>query len=483
MSKRDTAADVNLGWEVLSGTTARIILTIFGFVGTVVFSRSLGPTGFGGYTLLLAIVTIAIRPVDGYSEAAKKRFSEDVDEVTRGKILSSQFVLIVASTIVAYVAVSLLDTHLVSYTEVDNAPKFFIILFLTTGVFTLLIDVADARGKVGVTNWLNTLKKILLVIFQLLLVLSGFGISGMVLGDALGSIAVFPFLLYVIGVKPRWPSWNIFQNLWSYAKYSIPNSFLVNVYSKLDIFILGAILSPDAAAYYEVAYRMASPASLMSYVIGAALMARVSTIRSHGKNETNDVRNALAFSSLIAFPMFFGALALSNKIVVTVYGSEYQQAGMLLLGLSVYQIIQSQTVTLLAAVRGLDRPDMITGISTVALGLNIILGIALTQHIGPIGVVIATILAEALRYVGLVVFVSRSIPFSTLFPKQIGEQFVSALIMFASIMLVLQLISVQSWISLGAIIGFGATVYFGTLVGISASFRLTARSSLPKIGL
>ncbi len=70
------AAKTSLSRETLGGTIAQFVMAAIGFVGTVVFARWLGPSAFGGVYLLFALVKFADRPMNGWSQAAKKRLSE-----------------------------------------------------------------------------------------------------------------------------------------------------------------------------------------------------------------------------------------------------------------------------------------------------------------------------------------------------------------------------------------------------------------------
>jgi len=67
----------------------------------------------------------------------------------------------------------------------------------------------------------------------------------------------------------------------------------------------------------------------------------------------------------------------------------------------------------------------ITGTTLVG---NVILGIGLTIVLGPIGVVIATLAAEAARYVAAVMLLRRELAPFPLFPRPLVEQMVASLL-------------------------------------------------------
>ncbi|WP_204366112.1 oligosaccharide flippase family protein [Halogeometricum pallidum] len=464
--------------ETLSGTTAQVIKTIVGFFGTIVFARVLGPTGYGAFFLLLSLATIANRPLAGWSEAVKKRFSEEITEQNRADLFGSVFLVSLSVSLVVVGLTALLSEPLIEYAGVDDAPLLFVLLFAITGTYSMIVQTTQGRGLVSVTIWTKTLNEIIAVPIQILLVLSGFGMAGMVYGYVTALVVVSPILFYYIAVVPSMPSRDTLSSLWSYAAYSIPNAFLGKIYSRFDILLLGALLTPAAAGYYEAALRVSAPAVFVSTVIGSALHPRVSHLLSQGSDPGEDIQNTLGYTSIFAFPLFFGSLSVAGPLITTIYGADFAPAASLLVGLAVFQLFYSQTTVLINVASGWDRPDVVTRLSVVALTTNIILGVLLTREFGPIGVVVSTILAESFRYLGLIRFVSTKIQLSALFPRPMFEQLGASVVMFVVVTGLVQAISLSSTIQLVLVIAVGAVIYFALLFLISKQHRITAISSL-----
>jgi trk system potassium uptake protein TrkH len=104
-------------------------------------------------------------------------------------------------------------------------------------------------------------------------------------------------------------------------------------------------------------------------------------------------------------------------------------------------------------------------VSTVALAVNIALGIALYLRFGALGVVIATVVAESLRYL---VFrhVAASDLGSRLIPRALLEQIAAGLGMYLVVELARSFVTLRSWIDLGVIVGFGAVISAVLLFGV-----------------
>ncbi|ELZ19449.1 polysaccharide biosynthesis protein [Haloterrigena salina JCM 13891] len=467
------ATSVSLGGETLKATAAKFSMAAIGFLGTIVFARVLGPTGFGGYYLLFSLVKIADRAVNGWGTAVKKRFSEA--ETAPGELVGSQALFTIVWMVLVCAVTLVASNQLVDYTGLPEAPVLFIVLLFAVTLFEPLDLMVQARGRVGASMWTDALRSLLTFPLQLGLILLGLGAAGMAYGLAAATFLTVPILWYFVRVRPVTPGRETVENLWSYARFSIPNSLLSQAYDRFDIILLGYLLAPAAAGHYEVALKLTVPATFVTMAASSGLMARVSHRHSKGEELGTDVSNTLAFTSIVAIPMFFGAVAMPEQLVVTFFGPDYAEAALLLVGLALYQIAKTQAGVLTSVIDGIDRPDINTRVSAITLGINIVLGVALTLVYGAIGVVIATVVAETLRYVCSAVIIKRRLPSVVLFPRTLGEQFVAGLAMFAVIVPVERAVAVDHWYQLLAIVALGAAVYAVTLAAISRKLRITIR--------
>lgn len=467
------ATSVSLGGETIKATAAKFTMAAIGFLGTIVFARVLGPTGFGGYYLLFSLVKIADRAVNGWGTAVKKRYSEA--DAPSGELIGSQGLFTLVWMALAIAVAIVTSSWLVSYTGLPEAPVLFVVLLLAVTLFEPLDLIVQARGRVGASMWTDTLRSLLTFPLQLGLIVLGFGAAGMAYGLAAATFLTVPVLWYFIWTRPVAPTRETVGTLWSYARYSIPNSFLGQAYDRFDIILLGYLLAPAAAGHYEVALKLTVPATFVTMAASSGLMARVSHQHSKGEELGTDISNTLSFTSIIAIPMFFGAVAMPEQLVVTLFGPDYAAAATLLIGLALYQIAKTQAGVLTSVIYGIDRPDINTRISAVTLGINVVLGVALTLTYGAIGVVIATAIAETLRYVCSAVVIKRRLSSVVLFPRTLAEQFAAGVVMFAVIVPVERAVAVDQWYHLLAIIALGAAVYSVTLAVISRKLRVTIK--------
>lgn len=468
------ASDVSLGFEVSKGFVGKVLQAVVGFAGTIVFARILGPTDFGGFYLLLALVELALRPIKGWEGALMKRFSET--DTDRERIVGFLLAVEVAVVAVMVVGVLLGGRLLVSYTGLDDAPVVFAVLFVAISLFSPFQTLIGATGRVARQTWLDTLRSLVTTPLQLAFVLLGFGAAGMGYGLAGATLLVVPITLYTVRTPPKLPDLETARSLWAFAKYSIVSRFVGKTYDRFDIVLIGFLLGAGTAGQYEVAAKITIPATFVSGLASATLLAKVSNLRSMGANVTHDVTNTVAFASIVAIPLFFGALALDEVVVVTLYGGEYRPAGVLLVGLALYRVVGTQTQTYAKVLDGLDRPDVKLGVNTVTLALNVVLGVFLAIEFGAVGVVAATVVAETLRYAGMFRYVDKFTDGLDLLPRPLVEQAGAGIVMFAVVWALARVVRIPSWPHLVVVVGFGAAVYFGLLLTVSSQVRLTVRS-------
>ncbi|WP_458188196.1 oligosaccharide flippase family protein [Haladaptatus sp. NG-WS-4] len=472
------ATDVSLGGETAKATVAKFAMAATGFFASVLFARELGPTVFGGYYLLFGATKLADRPLTGWATASKKRFSENA--ARRREIVGAQFLFNALWLLFTSGMALLLADQLQSYSGLTMAPLLFVILLASESNYESFDRVLKARGQIGIATWTDALRSYLTLPLQFVFVfiLAGYGADGMVYGLVGATVLTFPIVFYYLGTRPAVPSLDTFLSLFSYARYSIPTDFFATLYNRFDVILLGILLVPATAANYEVAAQLTIPATFVATLAGSGLMPRVSKLWSEGKAVAQEITNTIAFSSILAIPIFFGALAIPRPLVVTVYGPEYTLGATLIAGIAAYRVISTQTTPLSQTLNGLDRPDVNMWISSVALAINIVLGVALTLRIGSIGVVVATVIAESLIYVSAAYILKQEFPSIELFPRPLRVQVGVGAVMFLIVSAAERVVIVQSWFDLSILLLVGGVTYIGLLLAVSRELRGTIGSVL-----
>lgn len=461
---------MSLGLEVGKGFVAKVVQAALGFAGTVIFARVLGPASFGGFYLLLSLTQLPTQLVMGVSKAVQKRYAEA--GAPRRELLGILFGSIGLALIAAAAGAFIFRDFLVSYTGLASAPWLFVLLFTAVANFPMYQNLLPSIGRLSAQTWIDTLRSFVTFPLQLLFVLAGYGAAGMAYGLSLGTFLLVPVTHYYLQTLPAVPTRATIRSVWSFARYSAPSNIFGTAYDRFDVLLLGFLATPAVAGNYEIAYKLTVPATFIAGLSGSGLMATLSDLDSRGEAFQTEISNTLAFSSLFAVPLFFGALAISRVTVVTIYSSEYRAAATLLIGIALYRLINTQANVLTDIVSGLDMPELQLRASAVTLAVNIPLGVFLYTQIGAVGVVVATVLAEFLRYLIMLWYVKQQTQ-ARLVPRALLEQLAVGAVMALAVESTQQFITVQSWIDFGLLIGVGGLVYFGLLVVVSSHFRVT----------
>ena len=477
-----SAGDSKFGLEISKGVTAKFVMAAIGFVGSVVFARVLGASGYGSFYIITTLVNVLDNPVTGWGNACKKRITETdfpTSEALGAGLISA---IVLPCIIIPLVYASQVYTDLYN---ISGLVLPFSILFIAICIFAVTNRILSGRYNFSAANWADTLRSLFTTPLQLVFVSIGWGVAGMVYGLALATALTIPYVIYKIGIKPSRPSRSSLASIVSYAKYSVPSGFVGSTMSRVDILLLGAFLSSSAVGVYQVSVQLTMAGLFIGGVAQAGLMGRVSNnwSKNNKKQIVDDVTNSLGYVSVLSIPIFFGTVAMPNDLLVTIFGSEYSGVGSILISLALFTVLKTQSTQLRSTVAGIDRPDIITVIKTTALILNVGIGYLLLIEYGIIGVVIATIFSQGLQYISFAYITKQYLPEISLFPNSLQYQLLSGIIMFALVKYAHTLMDITWWGEIAFLIGLGGFTYFTILSVISKSFRATVQGILSDIDI
>jgi O-antigen/teichoic acid export membrane protein len=465
--------DSDFGIQVGIGFLGKVATVIVAFLGSVFLARVLGPQGYGAFYLMQAVVAVLDNPVTGWARACRKRFTE-VD-FPRDEAIGSVLIGIGLVSAAIFVIAFLGSPIISRYTGNPEAWFLLSLLFVGKVSFTSFLQMLNGTARFGSSSWVFAGRDLLRVLLQVSLVIIGLGVAGMVWGMSLASLLLTPVMWYLIGTSPRVPSKQSLRKIWSFARSSIPLGIVGTAKGRMDVILLGVLAGTGSAGNYEIALKLTMPAMFLASVASSGLVGRISDLESRDEPVADDVRNNLGYASLLAIPLFFGALTVGAPLVTTVYGNQYTEAGAFVAGLALFRLIASQRRILGSTINGLDRPELNLRVSTVVFGINVVVGVALFYVVGPIGVVVATVVSAAIGYTSRAYFVRSLLPTVTLLPRPFIHQTVSGLLMGVIVFGVRALWPVYGLLSILAVIWLGAAIYFISLITISAPFRETVR--------
>ncbi|MFC6716705.1 polysaccharide biosynthesis C-terminal domain-containing protein [Natrialbaceae archaeon GCM10025810] len=459
---------------------SRLVGSALGFVATLYFARTLGAEVLGYYSIVLAVVAwLKLGGELGIGSAVVKRISEGEEPsayFTAGAVVVCALGLVLALAVVA------LESVVNAYVDAPVAP--FVALLLLVGLFSSLIDSAlKGERLVHLSGALMPVKTGLRSVIQIGLVVAGFGLSGMLVGHAIGGLLVGLIGATFLSLEMTRPRRRHFRSLYDFAKFSWLGSLKSRSFNDVDVIVLGALVPSALVGVYSVAWSIATFLTLFGSAISATLFPELSRAEAAAEREQIEglIADSLAYAGLVVIPGLFGGLVLGDRLL-RLYGDEFAQGtavlGLLILSTLVYDY-QKQ---LMNALNALDRPDIAFRINAIFIATNAALNVALILWIGWIGAAIATVCSAcvglALSYRSLRELVDVEIPVAELL-RQFGAALFMALVVVAARGVLESLEINHNAFIVGTLVSLGATVYFLTLFVVSRRFRSTVVANAP----
>lgn len=472
---RDTTT-LGIGREALSGLISNIVMGALGFAGTLIFARVLGASGLGVYQTALAASFVFTELSSGIASAIKKRVSEVDTEAE--EFLGAGLIIHTSFSIFVLLAFLVVKKPASSYFGSPEIAFGVIAVVMSLGLFQISNRMYGGIGYPARSSWMDTIRSAFTLVCQLGLLWAGLEAFGLIIGLTVGTLITVLLTIMMAGIRPAIPTRQTLSRIYGFARWSVPNGLLKNLYSSSDLLIITALASSASAGFYTAARQLVRPSTFISSSIGNALYVKSSGRHSAGREVVQDLLNSVAYAGLIAVPILFGALAMPSAIPRTVFGGEFAAAGGALIGLSFFQIFDVYVSQFESVFGSIDRPDTIFRVNVVVTVVHLPLAIGFGYEYGLLGVVAATVIAELIRF-AVYQYLAYLEFDRIILPRPIIEQILSAGIMLAVLKAVLSVIEIRGWFVLILLVAGGAAIYFCTLFIISSHFRFALRNVIP----
>lgn len=467
---------------------AKLLGSALGFLTTLYFARILGAEVIGGYALIMAILGwLDLFGQLGIGNAMIKRISEGEEQ---GAYLAAAVIwklLLYVFLSVMIVALQPVFERYVSdfdqYTDV-SVVWFLVLLLAVRLFFGTVFHTLKAERKVHIAGLLQPISVGGKSLIQILLVLAGYSLVGMVAGWMLGGIVVGLIGLNWVATRAVRPAKRHFRSLFEYAKFSWLGRMEARVYNDVDVLVLGVFVPSALVGVYSVAWSIAKFLEIFGSAISQAVFPEISykSAQETEQSTTGLIQDALAYTGLLAIPGFVGSLILAERLLL-LYGDDFTKGSVVLSLLVLTVLLHSYQNQLLNALNGIDRPGIAFRINAVFILLNAVLNVVLIWQFGMVGAAVATVASSGFGLCLAYYALHRFLDFETPIREPI-RQVVAAIVMGGIVWSALITIERTGIISYNYIIvfllvGAGASVYFLVLLGISARFRGTVERNLP----
>lgn len=437
--------------------TAKGGSALIAFVGMTFFARQLGASELGAFFLFQTLLYLLTIPADlGVRGGVEKRLSEGMDP---GSILASAIWFKFAMLALVSAGVFLLRGWINNYVGANVA--FLLVVGIVVWEFSeLYIYTVRGELRVGETAVLEFGRQAIWVGLGAALLVSGFGVRGIIYSLIAGAFVAFLLGLYrsdtPIGVSTR----GSFRSLFDYSKYHFVSSIGGKVYEWMDVAVIGLFLANSFVGIYEIAWQVTLLVLVASYAIATTIFPQISQWNAEAATDRIEsiVSRSIGISLSLSIPAFAGAFVFSREILSFVFGQEYAVAAGVLVILMIEKVFQSANDVFWKSLHAIDEPRLAAKATVVTVILNLSLNVVLIPLYGITGAAVATTTAAiantVLHGAYLDRFVTVQIPY-----RLIGLCCVGSATMVLVLTAVRSVFPVTSLAVLLAEIGLGALTY------------------------
>lgn len=394
--------------------------TALGAVALILVARFLGPENYGLFVLSIAMPLLLQLFTHFGTRTAATRFVAyhmSLGEPEKARRFAQSSILFSLIAGLAFSMLGYLSAGFVA-TELFGRPLLQPYIALASwgivGQAVLLAAIASAWGwnSMGQAAFAASLQQGVRMVAAPGLVLLGFGLGGAVFGHVLsffvaGAIAVA--LLYATRVK----AFGVFlRYFFEDTRELITFGFLPfvgNALAGLSVFyvslLLAVIASNAVIGYYQTAFNLIVPASMLSTATASALYPAFSSLYGVRGNIGEAFRVSVKYVGFVIMPVLFFLVGTSNEMMVVIYGSSYSPGSpyLVLLALAYVPILLGMGVI----------PNFFNGIGKTRQTLYAVGGgavslfalapvLAIWLGLGAYGLIYATLISNVLiSFVGL----------------------------------------------------------------------------------
>ncbi len=242
----------------------------------------------------------------------------------------------------------------------------------------------------------------------------------------------------------------------------------------IDTLLIGALLTHEAVAVYEVAWRLSAVGLIVTNALASVLYPRFADAVAAGDRDIvrRYAQRAFFYVSAPMLGLFAGALALGPELVTLVYGGAYGAAFLpllvLLAGRFPYSL--SRITTMLSY--SYDFDSGVTKASVSAALINAGANVALISLFGLVGAAVGSLLSYTVLTVFLFDLVSDQIDYPQ--PGQFVPAVLAAGVMLGCVRLLATMLP-ATLPALGLLVATGAVLFLGVLVALSPMVRADVR--------
>ncbi|MDI6783295.1 MAG: flippase [bacterium] len=191
-----------------------------------------------------------------------------------------------------------------------------------------------------------------------------------------------------------------FVQLSRFASYSFMNSAGVQIYSKIDLFMLAYFASPLNVAVYNVAHLFTNFVAVINDSMNALVFPATAKIDlTAGESSRNRIRKIYETSTgilfLLAIPITVTLFLFPEFILRIIYGGKYQDAAALVRIFAFWGLLHPFYRIAASIFNGIGKPELNARLTWLGAGINVTLNLGLIPLLGALGAAITALVTTA----------------------------------------------------------------------------------------
>jgi len=305
---------------------ASIIAGFFNYFFQVYVGRMLGPSDYGIYSSLVALLYILSVPSSTIQTSVAKLVSEYYPEHEKIKYLLTHVIRKLSLlALIASILFMISSVYLADYLRIDPGMYFFIlsILFFISFLGPVLVGALQGMQmfvQMGINNVAGSFFKLL---FGVALVYLGFGVNGALLALVIGSFlallqALIP-LRFLKGSKEVKGNISFFSTSVTLLFATIGLAFLPNV----DLILVKHYLSDTEAGLYAAGALLGKIVLFSTAPIAMVMFPKASMMHKRNNNGIELLSKSLLYTASISFLIIAVFMIAPEFIVRMLFGSKF----------------------------------------------------------------------------------------------------------------------------------------------------------------
>ncbi|KKG27046.1 hypothetical protein DU52_04910 [Methanosarcina mazei] len=390
---------------------------LFSLIIVIYIARYLGNAGYGKYTFVFAFVSfftlisemgthhILVREISRSPEIAKKLLGNAI------------LISIILSFIAIFLAV--FTINIMKYSEETEKLVLIASIGLLFGSLSNYGIMYEVNLNMKYPVFFGLLSRLFLLISVMLTVIYDMGITWIVIftviSDSLPNVLMMIFSKNII-----LPEFKYDTNLCKFIlKESLPlamATLFIVIYYRIDVVMLSMLKGDADVGIYSAAYRLTDAFTF----IPATFMVSLFPLMSKYHNESKDklifsYLKSFKFLFIIALPLAVGITLISDKIVILIYGNQFENSVQLLQILIWSTAIVFINYPLTQLLISTNKQKIFATSTAICAVLNIILNLILIPGYSYTGASVATVITQITNGLIILHFRPKELLLSQLF--------------------------------------------------------------------